>query len=245
MIVKHLFIKTDNDFTEVSNISLIKHKGIMHDKNLNDANPRQILICSMPIIKKYNLSIKDLKANIIVDENIEDYSSGQVLKIGNSLIALTFKCEPCYKLDEVQKGLSKKIVGERGFLAVALESGNINQNDNIILTDFKSKYYSDIAIERFADLINSVPKGYVIKTSDIILALGVSKGYYRALPGYIKKYIGVLPVHRIVNVNKGLMESHIPNQKELLLSEHIKINNNVVDDKYIWKDFCNESFIYK
>lgn len=237
-VISNLFLKVEKDKPMLScdSFYLEKSYGIKGDLNSAIGSPRQVLIASLPVIKQFKIKPDDLRANIVINENIEEFKSGQVIQIGNKAkIRLTFHCEPCYKLDEVQKGLAKKIIGQRGFLGMIIESGEIKINDKIILTDEKYPFLSDSAKERFVEFINRIPIGKVIKTSDIILALGLAKGYYRAIPSYLKSFDGIIPTYRIVNVQGELMEKYIFNQKDKLINEGIEFTDNRVKDDYYWQ----------
>lgn len=238
MKIEHLFYKSNKDclYQSSKTLELIENQGICGDIHFAYGNPRHLLIISQKTLDKFNLKPGDLKENIVIDEAINKLKSGQVIKIGQSaLVRITFNCEPCYKLEKLQKGLAKKLGSERGILGLVINSGVINVNDRVTITDHHLPPFSDIAKERFTQFIKNVPKGKVIKTSDLVTGLGVARAYYRVLPNYMKNNPD-LPVHRIVSVNGDLFDKHIPNQQELLLSENIKIEDNkVIDEKYFWQ----------
>lgn len=238
MKIEHLFYKSNKDslYQPSKTIELVENQGISGDLHFAYGNLRHLLIVSQETLDKFNLNPGDLRENLVIDQSINKLKSGQVIQIGqNAKARITFHCEPCYKLEKLQKGLSKKLGLERGIFGFIINSGEIEIDDKITITDQKFPVFSDVAKERFTQFIKNIPTGKVIKTSDLVLGLGVARAYYRVLPSYMKNNPD-LPVHRIVSVSGDLFDKHLPNQKELLLSENIEIEDNkVVSDKYFWK----------
>jgi len=60
---------------------------------------RHALIASQPVIAECGLKPGDLRENILVDcLDLYELPSGMVVKIGQSLLRLTFHCEPCKRI---------------------------------------------------------------------------------------------------------------------------------------------------
>ena len=116
----------------------------------------------------------------------------------NALITMTFLCEPCATLEKIQIGLSKQIKGHRGFLGIVVKDGLIRLNDEVSDTAYRLTAIPDDVKGRFREFVYRIPPGKVVKTPDLLMALGVSKAYYRAIPAFLKKADKELPIHRIV-----------------------------------------------
>jgi hypothetical protein len=79
--------------TNVNSLNLIKRFGIEGDVHAQWGSPRQLLIVSSQTLEDFAIAEGDLGENLLIDGEIEQYTSGQILKIGeNMLIRLTFRC---------------------------------------------------------------------------------------------------------------------------------------------------------
>ncbi len=222
---------------EVDSLNLIKGYGIENDIHGYYGNPRQVLIVSQSTLKDFNLQGGNLWENIVVDEDIESYQSGQVIRIGEQvLIRLMFHCEPCKNLEQVQLGLMKKINTRRGFLGIVVEGGIIKPQDTITLTTYLFNPLSDIVKQRFNEFIARIPNDKLVNTTDLLLALGVSKAYYRSIPILIKNSDRPTHIHKLVKKDGSLFDKYIPHQKELLESKGIVVFDNKVDySQHAWE----------
>ena len=237
MKVSQLFYKPQKSkpIHPTPSLILMKGYGIKNDIHAQWGSPRQILIVSQSTLQQFHLQPGDLGENILVDGQIESFQSGQVLKIGhNVLIRLMFHCEPCKTLEKVQPGLMKKIKNRRGFLGMVIQGGIIQPEDEISLTFYQFPSLSEQVKHRFDEFISRIPKRKVVNTGDLLLALGVSQGYYRAIPTFIKKADDSLPIHRILKKDGSLLTQYRPNQKELLQNEGVIVR----DDKVIYSDYA-------
>ncbi|NJO70574.1 MAG: hypothetical protein HC825_00380 [Oscillatoriales cyanobacterium RM1_1_9] len=162
--------------------------------------------------------------------------SGQVLQIGSEvLIRLMFHCEPCKNLEKIHPGLMKRIGIQRGFLGFVIQGGEVFPEDIIRLTSDRFPALGDRAKERFWEFVPRIPAGKVVRTSNLLLALGVSSAYYRAIPTFLKTAIQSLPVHRIVAADGSLLPRYIPDQAQQLWAEGIELQRNkVVNSDDFW-----------
>lgn len=239
MRVKQLFIKDKHGVLVDERETLTLHKGygIEADINAQVGSPRMVLIASVTTIDSFNLKPGDLGENILIDAEVERLSSGQILRFGqNALIRMTFLCEPCATLEKIQTGLSKEIKGKRGFLGIVVKDGLIKLDDDVSVTTYKLPAIPDDAKGRFREFVYRIPPGRVVKTPDLLMALGVSKAYYRAIPAFLKKADKDLPIHRIVRADGSLMSEYISCQEQVLIKEGIEISSNrIARDKYYWQ----------
>lgn len=239
MRVKQLFIKERHGVIvgERETLTLRKGYGIEGDTNAQVGSSRMVLITSATTIDFFNLKPGDLGENILINAEVERLSSGQVLRFGqNALIRLTFLCEPCATLEKIQTGLSKKIQGKRGFLGIVVKDGLIGLDDEVSVTAYRLPAIPDDAKGRFREFVYRIPPGKVVKTPNLLMALGVSKAYYRAIPAFLKKADKDLPIHRIVRADGSLMSEYISCQEQVLVEEGIEISSNrIARDKYYWE----------
>ncbi|WP_413265158.1 MOSC domain-containing protein [Floridanema flaviceps] len=233
MKVVKLFIKDKPGarVQEVQTLNLQRGYEISGDVNALPGNPRQVLIASTSTLTEFGLKPGELKENLLVDTPIEQLSSGTVLQVGSlALIRLTFPCEPCSYLNELQPGLAKRIKGKRGFLGMIIRDGQVLAGDEITLAPYQFKPLPDEAKGRFAEFVQRIPSGKVVKTTDLLMAMGVSKAYARAIPTFLKKANSQLPIHRIVRADGRLLFEYVIEQERVLLAEGVKIEQNQIAD---------------
>lgn len=223
---------------ECQAIALQRGVGIAADVHAIAGSPRQVLLASTSTLADFDLKPGDLGENILVDGEIEQFSSGQVLRVGKeTLIRLTFRCEPCANLDKIHPGLSKIIKKRRGFLGIAVGGGEIAIGDEVSLTPYKLPAIPDDAKGRFSEFVRRIPPGKVVNTADLLLALGASKAYYRAVPTFLKKAAPELPVHRIVRADGRLLSEYISQQEQLLIAEGVAVAGERVEgDNFYWEN---------
>ena len=239
MQITKLFYKPQKGkpLINANSLTLTTGYGIHNDIHAQWGSPRQVLIVSQSTLDDFHLQAGDLGENIVVNADIEAYQSGQVLKFGKDvLIRLMFHCEPCKNLEQVQTGLMKKIKIRRGFLGFVIEGGEIKKNDQVTVTPYQFPCLTDQFKPRFAEFIDRIPDGKLVNTTDLLLALGVSKAYYRSIPILIKKAKSSLPTYKLVKKDGSLFTKYIPNQPELLRQQGIVINNEKVNyPNYAWE----------
>lgn len=239
MKVTKLFVKQKHGVPvrECEALTLHRGYGIDGDINAQPGSPRQVLIASASTLSDFDLKPGDLGENLLIEPKIEHLFSGQVLRVGfDALIRLTFLCEPCATLEKIQPGLSKKIKKKRGFLGIVVRDGLIRLDDDVSITTYRLTAISDDVKGRFREFVYRIPPGKVVKTPDLLVALGVSKAYYRAIPAFLKKADINLPIQRIVRADGSLMSEYISFQEQALIEEGIEIlYNRIADDRYYWE----------
>jgi alkylated DNA nucleotide flippase Atl1 len=85
--------------------------------------------------------------------------------------------------------------------------------------------------------LTKIPAGKVVTYQQVIVGIGVSQGYFRALPKYLQKAIANgYPAHRVLD-SQGNLTPHITNQRERLAAEGVRvIDSCVVLDNCLWND---------
>jgi len=238
MKIENLFIKQQHGVatTECAALNLQRGYGISGDINAQAGSPRQLLIVSAVTLAHFSLNPGDLGENILVDRDAH-FSSGQILQVGpDALIRLTFLCEPCATLEKIQFGLAKKIKDRRGFLGIAVRDGFIKRGDAVHVTTERLPAIPHDVKGRFSEFVQRIPPGRVVRTPSLLLALGVTKGYYRAIPAFLKKASKDLPVHRIVRADGSLMNEYIAKQEQMLLAEGIALScHRLTGKQYDWE----------
>ena len=121
------------------------YNNFRYDKKKIDSN-MALLIISYDLIKYYNkngwpVKPDDLGENLIIKNlNYSTIKPNQKYQVGNTKIQITFKCDPCKKLEflpyignlKINKFI-RFLIGIRGWYAKVLETGTISQNDSFKL----------------------------------------------------------------------------------------------------------------
>ncbi|MEG3437863.1 MOSC domain-containing protein [Pannus brasiliensis CCIBt3594] len=236
--VRQLSLKTRRGEPSRSRPSLTLTTGIGIDSDVHAlaGSPRQVLLVGRRTLDDLDLQPGDLRENLLIEGEIEGFRSGEVLRVGSeALIRLMFSCEPCGNLEKIRPGLAKTIGSRRGMLGMVVRGGRIDPGDEVVPTDYRFPTLSDTVRERFHEFVARIPLGKVVRTSDLLLALGVSRAYYRTLPAFLKRATPDLPVHRLVSVDGGLFEKYLPAHAGLLCAEGVELTGERVAGKdYYW-----------
>jgi MOSC domain-containing protein YiiM len=140
---------------------------------------RQVLITSRAVTATCGLKPGDLRENIEVDlDGLYDLPSGTVIRIGASLIRLTFHCEPCKKILHLV-GFDA-IVHKRGYLGCFLNSGTVSLGDSVTLTDERLESIPYAVKDRISWFLGK--QNAVLGAMDLVHGLGLPSSYARAMP---------------------------------------------------------------
>ncbi|NJO66924.1 MAG: MOSC domain-containing protein [Leptolyngbyaceae cyanobacterium RM1_405_57] len=174
--------------TEYENLVLRRGVGVEGDIYAIAGNPRQVLLVDTPALAEFGLNPGDLRENLLVDASIDCLASGQVLQIGQTaLVRVTFPCDPCAQLNQLQPGLAKRIKGKRGLLGIVVRDGLIHAGDQIQIAPYRFKPLPDNAKGRFTEFVGRIQPGKVVSTAQLLMALGLARSYYRTIPIFLKK----------------------------------------------------------
>lgn len=216
-------------------LSLRRGVGIVGDIHARVGSPRQVLLVSEPVLQEFGLPPGALRENILVDFAIETLPSGQVIQVGsNALIRLIECCEPCAYLNTLHPGLARKILGKRGVLGMVVRDGVVGVGDGIALTPYQFPLTPETTRAKVEGFIARVPAGKVVRTTDILHALGLTRSYYRVIGGFLKKMPHV-PTHRVVSSDGRLLTRHLPQQREQLAAEGVDVQGDRVPNFYYWE----------
>lgn len=183
-MIKKIFIKEntkDKVMTEVNSIFVTK-KGITN--HIYSHKYRQMLILPIEVLSEFNLNPTDLRENLLVQVpfNLHSLESGTVLQIGEVKVRLTFHCEPCSKIKDIVN--IRKIIYKRGYLCQILNEGKISIEDDIVVLE---KDYETIPYkisDRIKWYLDSIDNPILV--SDLVIKIGLSKSYCRAIPNIIR-----------------------------------------------------------
>src|SRR5258708_257508 len=115
--VRGLFVKPTKGAKPVSLESVVTgERGLEGDYHTRFASKRQILLMSSNILEELDLQPGKIFENVIVDGlDVMTLSSGQRLRMGESLVEVTVPCEPCDQMDRIRYGHHIQAVDDHVF----------------------------------------------------------------------------------------------------------------------------------
>ncbi|GAB4468399.1 MAG: hypothetical protein OHK0037_25940 [Elainellaceae cyanobacterium] len=210
--------------------------GIEGDAHARVGSPRQVLVASAPVLKAFGLQPGDLRENVLLDGVAEELASGQVLQLGDTAqVRIMGDCEPCAYLNTLQPGLAKRIKGQRGMLAMVIRDGGVRVGDRTTILPQTFPAIPNDTRGKLHEFVARIPPGRVVRTTELLVALGLTASHYRAIPAMLKKAEAGLPVHRVVGAGGRLLTQHLPNQAERLTAEGVPIEEAAVPSVYSWE----------
>jgi alkylated DNA nucleotide flippase Atl1 len=127
------------------------------------------------------------------------------------------------------------MIGRRGILGVVVAGGRLRRGDMLELIPGRYPALAESAYQKFLDFVPTIPRGRVVRYSDVALAIGADNSFVRAIPGYIKRSLASgVPLHRIVTA-RGQLLATIPDQAERLGAEGVPSNGAVELDTFLWR----------
>jgi alkylated DNA nucleotide flippase Atl1 len=197
-------------------------------------SPRQVLFASLPALTEFGLAPGAVQENLLLSDWVETLPSGAVVQLGaQAQVRLTFLCEPCASLERLKPGLSRQIHGKRGMLGMVVRDGVVCPGDEVRMLPLCLPALSDKPSDRLNEFVARIPLGRIVRTRDLLLALGLTPSYARAIPALLKKSPH-LPVHRIVAADGDLLSRHTPNQEALLAAEGVAVAAGRVEPAFSW-----------
>ena len=235
---EHLFIKVRHGapMAAADNLRLVAGLGIQDDINAHGLSPRQILVTATSELDALALQPGALRENLVIaTDRPGDFQPGSCLISASGVeIRLTMYCEPCKQLLPLVADLAG-LIGRRGILGVIVRSGQLLRGDALELIPGRYPALPDSVYQKFLDFVPTIPRGRVVRYSDVALAIGADNSFVRAIPGYIKRSLASgLPLHRIVSA-RGQLLATIPHQAEMLMAEGVLSNGGVELGTYLWQ----------
>jgi MOSC domain-containing protein YiiM len=155
--------------------------GIRDDAYAEAHSSRQVLVASAKAYEHLGLPANALKENLLVDEDIDAFSSGDALHIGDTVLRLTFPCEPCSRLELVRPGLARAAFGQRGMLARVIAGGTVRPGDDIRIVKHAFAPLPGTVRQRLLHAMRAMPLDEVTSINTMLLATGAPPVYARAM----------------------------------------------------------------
>ena len=235
---EHLFVKARHGkpMAKTDMLDLVAGLGIKDDSNAHRLSPRQILVTATSELDALALPPGALRENLVISTDTPwDFQPGSALTSASGVeIRLTMYCEPCKQLLPLVADLAG-MIGRRGILGVVAGGGRLRRGDVLELIPGRYPALPESVYQKFLDFVPTIPRGRVVRYSDVALAIGADNSFVRAIPGYIKRSADAgVPLHRIVSA-RGHLLATLPDQAEKLLAEGVLSNGAVDLDSFLWQ----------
>lgn len=218
--------------------------GLEGDIHANRLSPRQILVTLQSELNQLAIGAGALHENMLISTGTaQHFRPGTALVTSGGVeIRLTMYCEPCKRILGLVPDL-RTMLGRRGILGYIVRGGEIRSGDAIELIPDRYPALPESVRQKFLDFVPTIPSGRVVRFVDVTTALGVADSFVRAVPGYIRRSVGLdLPLHRIVNA-RGELPGLVPDQAAWLAAEGVRIDVDVLApgrgkidlQQYLWR----------
>ena len=117
---------------EMEDVTAVADRGFAGCIHGRPGSRRQVLLMDLETLEELGIPPGAVKENITTRGlNVRDLKGGQRLRVGEALLEVTVPCEPCYRMDEIRRGLQDELRGRRGMLCRVIEAGRIRRGDAI------------------------------------------------------------------------------------------------------------------
>lgn len=126
-------------------IPMVSHEEIMAVENTGFAGcahsrpggRRQVLLMDVETLEEMKIAPGAVKENITTRGiDIRALKTGERLRIGEALLEVTYRCDPCDRMNEIRAGLKDELRGHRGMLFRVVEGGRIRVGDSILNVEY-------------------------------------------------------------------------------------------------------------
>ena len=124
---------------EVDSAEFVAGKGVEGDRHADGRDDRsgyQVLIIDKETLDELGIAPGVVREQVTTEGiDIVGLKAGQVIAIGDTAeIEVSQPAEPCSRMEEIEPGMQKKLVGRRGMLAAVKSSGTVKVGDSIRVT---------------------------------------------------------------------------------------------------------------
>jgi MOSC domain-containing protein YiiM len=132
--VLNLFIAVQRrePMKSVDQVNAIRDRGFEGCIHGRPGSRRQILLVEGEALAEFSLEPGIVRENITTAGlRAIELKPGQRLLIGDAVLEVTARCEPCSRMDEIRMGLQGALEDRRGMLCKVIEGGRISCGDDI------------------------------------------------------------------------------------------------------------------
>lgn len=132
--VAHLFRCMTHRMAMVAHeeIAAVEDRGFAGCAHARPGGPRQVLLMDIETLEEMEIAPGAVKENITTRGiDLRVLKAGERLWIGEALLEVTLRCDPCDQMEEIRPGLREELRGRRGMLFRVVKGGRIRVGDSI------------------------------------------------------------------------------------------------------------------
>jgi MOSC domain-containing protein YiiM len=127
-----LSVKSRQPMREVETVVALTDLGLEGSRHQRRGGKRQVLLMDSESLELFALVPGQIKENITTTGlALNDLTARQRLEIGEAVLEVTGRCEPCSRMDEIRMGLRTELQDRRGILCRIIQGGTIRRGDRI------------------------------------------------------------------------------------------------------------------
>lgn len=118
-------------------ILAVENRGFAGCAHGRPGGRRQVLLMDIETLEEMGIAPGAVKENITTRGiQIRGLKAGERLRIGEVVLEVTYRCDPCDRMNEIRPGLKEELRGRRGMLFRVVEGGRIRVGDSILKVEY-------------------------------------------------------------------------------------------------------------
>src|SRR5712692_9091908 len=118
-------------------IEAVENRGFAGCAHARPGGRRQVLLMDIETLEAMGVVPGAVKENITTRGiELAALKTGERLRIGEALLEVTMRCDPCDRMNEIRPGLKEELHGRRGMLLRVVEGGRIRVGDAILNVEY-------------------------------------------------------------------------------------------------------------
>ena len=113
-------------------IVAIENHGFAGCAHARPGGQRQVLLMDIETLEELDIAPGTVIENITTRGiDLRTLEAGERLRIGEALLEVSLRCDPCDRMEEIRPGLKEELRGRRGMLFRVVKGGRIRVGDSI------------------------------------------------------------------------------------------------------------------
>jgi alkylated DNA nucleotide flippase Atl1 len=199
--VRNLFVKPHHGqpMVEVPELRLAAYSATADSAGPDPLSPRQVCIAVGESLDRHGVKADGARADLVVEGAEPALASGAALQVGTATVRVVFACEPCSygaRMADVPTSRFREI---SRYLGLVVNGGSTAIGDPVTCQPGVWESAPDSFRERCAWAVGQIPPGRLVTSVDLLVAIGASRSYLRALPRWMASAgQASKPIHRVL-----------------------------------------------
>jgi len=110
--------------------------GIPGDKHFEPGSPGELLLIERETLDDLRLDPGAVKENFTIEGiSLMSLAEGTRVAMGDAVVEITERAQPCSNMDDVRQGLREQLKGRRGMLARVVGAGHVGIGDPVSVVE--------------------------------------------------------------------------------------------------------------